>query len=138
MGAFDLTVDPSFGQRESPKNSLLSKPKRSFIALYEMTAREAEDTLQVRTKANEEWVAIVSEAQATKRQRAILRQHAIRIHEYSKGDSICLRKGWWMTGERKLTKATSGFSIWRSKVGEWDPFLPPTTAISLCWTPKQV
>ena len=66
VGAFDLTVDPSFGQRESPKNSLLSKPKRSYIALYEMTAREAEDTLQVRTKAKEEWVAIVCEAQATK------------------------------------------------------------------------
>ena len=43
-----------------------------------------------------------------------------------------------MTGERKLTKATSSFSIWRSTVGEWDDFLPPTTEHSLCWMPTQV
>ena len=138
VGAFDLTIDPSFGRRAPSATPPPPRPKRSYIALYEMTVQEAEETLQARTRAGEEWVAIVSDSQATRRQRAILRRHAVRIHEYSKGDSICLRKGWWMTGERKLTKAISSFSIWRSTVGEWDEFLPPTTEHSLCWMPTQV
>ena len=54
VGAFDLTIDPSFGRRAPFATPPPPRPKRSYIALYEMTAQEAEETLQARTGAGEE------------------------------------------------------------------------------------
>ena len=66
---------------------------RCYLPLYEMTANDSEVTFQTAIERRLELVAIIAEDRVTQKQRTLLRRHASRISEYSKGDNVCLRKG---------------------------------------------
>ena len=133
----ELTLDPSFSVLiDSIEQHDVTM--RCYLPLYEMTANDSEATLQTAIERRLEWVAIIAEDRVTQKQRTLLRRHASRIFEYSKGDNVCLRKGWWMTGERKPVKSPCHLSVWRAKTGQWEPLHLPTSDEALRWRPARL
>jgi ribonuclease HI len=133
MGTYSLAADPSFksfipGGQEIPNDS------RVLLQLYE--CQEQEDPLSWLRKLSKstKWVAIIHTRQWQGQLKRVFARTAKCVARLDKGASVCLRKGWWKSGERRTTRAKVPYEIWCcNSIGTEDSFTLPG---QLRWTPE--
>ena len=80
------------------------------------------------------WVAIIHTRQWQGQLKRVFARTATCVARLDKGDSVCLRKGWWKSGERRTKRAKGPYEIWCSNsIGSEDSFTLPG---QLRWTPE--
>ena len=78
------------------------------------------------------WVVMVYPTQLRGNLKRLIQQNAKRVACISKGDSVCLKKGWWTTGELKPIQTKGYLEIWCSNNIHDDDFQTPSP---LLWMP---
>ena len=133
MGTCSLTADPSFksfipGGQETPSDS------RVLLQLYESQEQEEPLLWLHKLCKSTKWVAIVHTRQWQGQLKRVFAKAATCIARLDKRVPVCLRKGWWKTGERRTIQAKGPYEIWCSNsVGLEDSFTLPG---QLRWTPE--
>jgi len=78
------------------------------------------------------WVVMVYPTQLRGNLKRLIQQNAKHVACISKGDSVCLKKGWWTTGELKPIQTKGYLEIWCSNNIHDDDFQTPSP---LLWMP---
>jgi hypothetical protein len=122
-GGWNLTVDPSYPSFY-PVGRPIPAGARALVPLYQYN--EEDTPMSWFTSHESMWVAIVHSTQLRGNLKRLFHQNAKRVACLTKGDSVCLKKGWWTTGELKSIQSKGDLEICRSNNIHDDEFQIPS------------
>jgi hypothetical protein len=116
MDTYSLATDPSFksfipGGQETPNDS------RVLLQLYECQEQEEPLSWMRKHSKSTKWVAIIHTRQMQGQLKRVFAKTVTCVARFDKGDSVCLKKGWWTSGERRTTRAKGPYEIWKQQYG---------------------
>ena len=129
VGGWNLTADPSYPFFH-PVGPSIPVGTRALVPLYQYS--EADIPMSWLNKPESMWVVMVYPTQLRGNLKRLIQQNAKRVVCIRKGDSVCLKKGWWTTGELKPIQAKGDVEIWCSNNIHDDDFQTPSP---LLWVP---
>ena len=111
-----ITVDPSFDAYTARTvQDTQTNTERLYVPLYEMTDSDKSECMAFLSLYKGKWIAITEGRDTTHKK--MLKIGRI-MQTLKKGQRVCMKKGWWQTGERKPIKARNEYTLWLSN--NWD------------------
>lgn len=110
VGKFRLAADPSF--QEYRDTSQTCRGIRCCVLAYELMECNIAGLAQKHLSRGGTGVLLIATSQISRHDRAELKRLGRCAGVLCKGDRVCLRKGWWIKGERSTIKNASSVEIW--------------------------
>ena len=106
VGGFRLAADPSFESHQTDATG------KHCVLLNELPGLSVDVAVARFMSDRVSSVIVVPGSSVDARSRRILRGAGKQLCVLEKGDRVCLRKGWWQTGERHTIQTPTVLEIW--------------------------
>ena len=105
-GGFRLAADPSF------ENHQANSSGRRCVLLNEMTDMSVNAAVARYMSDQVSSVIVIPNSRIDAKSRRALREAGDLLCVLARGERVCLRKGWWQTGERHTVQTQVALEIW--------------------------